>query len=92
MQIFDLRERELTRRSAELTAGRAKFCNMTAAEWGILVPAVVAVLGSLAAWLRANAAHQRITRTNSAVAGLRTQSAAAASNISDLQGKLPPTV
>jgi hypothetical protein len=33
---------------------------MTSADWGILIPAVVGVLGAAAAWLRAQAAHARI--------------------------------
>jgi hypothetical protein len=33
---------------------------MTAAEWAILIPAVAGVLGAVASWLRAQAAHTRI--------------------------------
>lgn len=33
---------------------------MTAAEWGTLIPAVVALATALGAWLRAQAAHSRI--------------------------------
>jgi asparagine N-glycosylation enzyme membrane subunit Stt3 len=33
---------------------------MTAADWGLLVPAVVGLLTAIAAYLRANAAHRKI--------------------------------
>jgi hypothetical protein len=33
---------------------------VTAADWGLLIPAVVGVLGALAAWLRAQSAHAKI--------------------------------
>lgn len=33
---------------------------MTSADWALLVPAVVGVLGAAAAWLRANAAHRAL--------------------------------
>ena len=38
---------------------------MTAADWGILIPAVVGVLGAAAAWLRAEAAHKAIRQLRS---------------------------
>lgn len=34
---------------------------MTAADWSVLIPAIVACLGALAAWLRAEAAHRKAT-------------------------------
>jgi hypothetical protein len=33
---------------------------VTAADWGLLIPAVVGCLGALASWLRAQAAHKQI--------------------------------
>jgi hypothetical protein len=33
---------------------------VTAADWAVLVPAIVGVLGAAAAWLRAQAAHKKI--------------------------------
>jgi hypothetical protein len=33
---------------------------VTAADWAILVPAIVGVLGAAGAWLRAQAAHKKI--------------------------------
>lgn len=33
---------------------------MTTAQWGLLIPSIIAILGAGAAWLRAQAAHNRI--------------------------------
>lgn len=33
---------------------------MSPSEWGTLIPAVIALAGSITAWFRAQAAHKRI--------------------------------
>lgn len=44
---------------------------MTSTDWGILIPAVVGVLGALANWLRVRSAHQQIAAIKQQIVTLK---------------------
>lgn len=62
---------------------------MTAAEWAVLVPAVAALATAVAAWIRAQAAHSRITVQQGQISGIKASQTAVEVGMSQMINRPP---